>query len=451
MIAHAHSTSTLLAGGYRPVTRETSLHNPPVSGRLPTELDGSFLRIGPNQLRHRDPARDHLFAGDAMVHGIRIRDGRAQWYRNRWIRTDRISRALGELPTPGPCRALSDNTNANLVHHAGRTLALGDGGALPMELGRDLGTAARTDFDGTLPAGFSAHPLSDPVTGELHAVAHHHALPYLSYLTIDVHGRVRRAEPISIKSTPMMHAFSLTERHAILYDLPVTYSAQAAARGSRVPYAWDDNHGARVGVLPRDGGDADVLWIEIDPCYVFHPVNAYESGRHIVIDVIRHERAFDRDPLRPSESAPALWRWTLDRLAGTVTAVQLDDRVEEFPRIDDRYQGTPHRYAFATALRRGERGALAGPALLRHDLRARRTETHAFGAGREAGEAVFVPRGPRAAEADGWLLCLVYDPRNDLSELVVLDTDDFTGPPAAVVRLPVRVPHGFHATWVPGG
>ncbi|GAA2842591.1 carotenoid oxygenase family protein [Kitasatospora paracochleata] len=449
MLTHrTHGTSHLLTAGYRPVTEELTVHGLPVLGQLPVELDGTLLRIGANPLGAHDPALDHAFAGDAMVHGLRLRGGRAEWYRNRWLRTDRVTRALGELPTPGPRNGLGDNTNAGLVRHAGRTLALGGGGALPVQLSGELDSVARIDFDGTLPGGFGAQPVGDPLTGELHALAYDHRSPHLTHVTVDALGKVRRAEPITVKGTPMVHAFSLTDRHAVVYDLPVVFDPREAAAGSRVPYRWDDNHGARLGILPRDGGDADVLWLEIDPCYVFHAVNAFERGRHTVIDVIRHERAFDRDPLHPTESTPTLWRWTVDRLSGTVQEEQLDGRTQEFPRIDDRYAGSPYRWAFTVGLREGQGAALAGPRLLRHDLHTGRTDEHRLAPGREAGRAAFVPRGPLAPEGDGWLLTIAHDAASGHGELVVVDTADFTGPPVAVVPLPARVPHGFQTHWI---
>jgi carotenoid cleavage dioxygenase-like enzyme len=60
-----------------------------------------------------------------------------------------------------------------------------------------------------------------------------------------------------------------------------------------------------------------------------------------------------------------------------------------------------------------------------------------------------VPRTPTSPEDDGWLLTYVHDTRNDRTNLVVLNADDFTGPPQATVHLPVPVPHGFHAAWLP--
>jgi carotenoid cleavage dioxygenase-like enzyme len=450
MNAQPNNASRSYANGYQPVTEEVFVEGLQVLGELPEQLDGTYLRIGLNPLGRPDPARDHVLAGDAMVHAVRLGGGRGRWYRNRWVRTDRIVRARGGLPTPGPRHGLSDNPNGNILRHAGRTLVLGDGGALPVALDTDLDSLARIDFDGTLPSGFSAHPAVDPVTGEMYAVAYYHELPYIMYLTIGTDGRVRRAAPIAMKSTSMMHAFSLTEHYAVIYDLPVTFDRRAVRAGSRVPYTWNENHGARLGILPREGGDADVLWVEIDPCYVFHPVNAYDTGNRIVLDVVRHDRVFDREPLLLGESEPTLWRWTVDRLSGMVRTEQLDDRVQEFPRIDERYGGALYRHAFTTAVRRNEGGAFAGPALLHHDLVAGRTEVHRLGPRREGGEPLFVPRTAWAPEGDGWVLSMVYNAHTDRSELIVLDTEDFTGPPVATVRLPVRVPHGLHGTWVFG-
>jgi carotenoid cleavage dioxygenase-like enzyme len=436
----------VLTSGQAGGSAEVTALDLPVSGDLPVELDGCFARIGPSRLRPAERTM-HLFAGEGMVHGVRLRNGHAEWYRNRWIRGERVCRALGEPSLPGPRHGLSDNANASLIQHAGRILALGESGVLPIELDADLRSVASTDFDATLPNGFTAHPQRDPVTGELFAIAYYHELPYVQYLVIDVAGRVRRAEPITVKSTPMMHALSLTERYVILYDLSVTFSPRAAASGERFPYRWDRGHGARLGILPREGTDADVAWLEIEPCYVFHPLNAYESGDRIVLDVVRHERVFDTDPLRPGESAPTLWRWTIDGTRCAVQAEQLDDAIEEFPRIDDRRNGLPNRYGYAVVM--DGAGGCAGSAVVKHDLARARSERHEFGAGRRAGECVFVPRIAAKAEDDGWLLTFVYDQASGQSALAVLDAADITACPEAVVHLPVAVPDGFHAAWIP--
>jgi carotenoid cleavage dioxygenase-like enzyme len=441
------ATGTGILSRYQdPVSAEVTAVDLTVTGHLPRQLDGRLLGIGPNPLQPAGAHR-HALVGDGMLHGVRMRDGRAEWYRNRWVRTDRVARTMGELPLPGPRHGLSDNANGNIIRHAGRTMALGEAGVLPIELDEHLGSIARLDFDGTLPHGFAAHPECDPVTGELFTVAYYHGLPYVEYMIIGVDGRVRHCEPISVRATPMMHSLSLTDRHVVLFDLPVTFNPLLADAGSRCPYSWSTGSQARLGVLPREGGERDLRWFDVDPCFVFHPVNAYETGETIVIDVIRHERVFDRDLRAPGESAPTLWRWTLDLVAGTTTERRLDDIPQEFPRIDDRRKTMRHRYAYTVATQAGST-ILGGSALLKHDLDRGDVAVHDFGPGRSASEAVFVPRGPRSGEDDGWLLSYVYDAATDRSTLVVLNADDFAGRPQAVVHLPVRVPGGFHTNWI---
>jgi carotenoid cleavage dioxygenase-like enzyme len=415
----------------------------PVDGLLPETLNGMFVRLGPHGAS-RQP-----LSGDPLVTAVRLEEGQAEWARTRWVRTDRVSRALGELPAPGPRRGMSDNANAGIIQHAGRILALGDGGVLPYELGADLSTRARYDFDGTLPRGFSAHPERDPVTGEMYAAAYHHEAPYVQHIIVDTAGRVRRAEPISVKNASMMHAYSLTEHYALLYDLPVVFSPAAAAAGLRVPYAWDDTYGARLGILPREGRDCDVRWIEIEPCYVFHAMNAYETDDdRLVVDVVRHERAFDRKPAHPGETPPTLWRWTVDLRGGAVREEQLDDRPQEFPAVDERFKGCPYRYGVTTAVS-PESAPYGGHSLLRHNLPAGTTEVHDFGPGEEVGEPVFVPRSPAAPEGDGWVMTLVRGIGTGASKLVVLDTASFSGDPVAEVWLPPAGPRGFHSAWLP--
>ena len=60
-----------------------------------------------------------------------------------------------------------------------------------------------------------------------------------------------------------------------------------------------------------------------------------------------------------------------------------------------------------------------------------------------------MPRGPDAAEDDGWVMSYVYDAAADRSDVVILHAQDFAAPPVATVRLPSRVPYGFHGNWVP--
>ena len=440
-----------LTGNFAPVRDELTTFDLPVDGALPPELSGRLLRIGPNPVTPpADPAAYHWFIGDGMLHAIELGDGRAVSYRNRWVRTDQVCEALGEEPPPGQPDDVfpvgSSVANTNVVSHAGRIFALVEV-CLPTEVTGDLETVGRHDYGGRLRSAMTAHPKVDPVTGELLFFGYDiFGPPWLRYHVVDAAGELVRTEAIDVKGPTMIHDFAVTESHVVFFDLPVVFSDRFLGQRS-FPAGWDPDYGARVGVMPRDGGNADVRWFDIEPCYVFHPLNAYDDGDDVVVDVVRHERMFDTDLQGPAESSTTLDRWTVDLSAGKVTEARLDDRGQEFPRIDDRRLGRRHRYGYATALDISVDSDWAQSSLLKHDLARGITEVHDLGPGRAASEGVFVAAGP--GEDEGYVLATVYDAARDGSDLVVLDASDFAAPPVATVRLPQRVPFGFHGNWVP--
>ncbi|WP_410671865.1 carotenoid oxygenase family protein [Amycolatopsis sp. cmx-4-68] len=471
-----------LEGNFAPVSREYTSTELAVTGRIPDFLDGRYLRNGPNPLSEVDPAAYHWFMGDGMVHGVRLRDGKAEWYRNRWVRNPAVAATLKGEDASRFCGLDALGANTNVIGHAGKTLALIEAGAPVYELTDELETVGRCDFDGTLPGGYTAHPKRDPRTGELHAVSYFFGMGnQVRYSVIDVHGRARRTVDVEVTGSPMMHDFSLTENHVVFYDLPVTFNAEMAVAASvpsalrtpaklvvsamvgkvrvpdpvtammarklgangGLPYRWDPKYPARIGVMPREGGNGDVRWFEVEPCYVFHPLNAYDDGDSIVLDVVRHPKMFDRELHGPDEGGPTLDRWTVDLAAGKVLEERLDDRGQEFPRVDERLVGRPHRYGYAMST---DGGANPGGSLFKHDLRTGSREERAFGAGRQPGEFVFVPCHEDAAEDDGVLMGFVFDPATQRSDLTLLDAE--TLETVAEIHLPDRVPHGFHGNWV---
>ena len=86
---------------------------------------------------------------------------------------------------------------------------------------------------------------------------------------------------------------------------------------------------------------------------------------------------------------------------------------------------------------------------MKHDLQRKTTEVHEYGPGQMTSEPVFVRKSGATTEDEGWILSYVYDPKRDLSDVVILDAQDFSGEPIATIRLPVRVPFGFHGGWAP--
>jgi carotenoid cleavage dioxygenase-like enzyme len=443
-------TNPYLLGNYAPVVSEETVTDLSVTGTLPSTLSGRYLRNGPNPITPPDPATYHWFTGDGMVHGIRIEDGEARWYRNRWVRSADVATALGEDPHPGPVvEGMDFSSNTNVIAHAGRTYAIVEAGARPYEMTYELDTVGPSDFQGTLPGGYTAHPKRDPQTGELHAISYYWAWGnQVQYSVVDVDGRVRRTVDIPVGGPVSIHDMSLTSTFAVIYDLPVLFSPEALAEGFSFPYRWSDDYESRVGLLPLEGGADDVVWCDVDPCYVFHPMNAYDEDGTVVVDLIRHPKMFATHLTGPDEGAPVLERWRIDSGGGKVVTELLDDRPQEFPRVDERVIGRQNRYGYSAALdsqERDEAGFTIGGALIKHDLTTGASETRTFRGG--AGEAIFVPESATSEEDEGFVLSLVYDTEREASDLLILHAQDFTGDPVAVVHLPVRVPYGFHGNW----
>ncbi|MBW2497145.1 MAG: carotenoid oxygenase family protein [Deltaproteobacteria bacterium] len=442
------TSNPYLSGNFAPVEDELSATDLPVTGRIPGELEGRLLRIGPNPVAP-DPERHHWFLGNGMVHGVRLRGGRAEWYRSRFVRDDELVERMHWPPVAGPKgerRIGNGAANTNVIGHAGRTFAIVEAGSLPVELDEELETLARCDFDGTLHGGFSAHPKRDPDTGELHATAYSPFSEEIQYVVVGADARVRKTVNVPIPDRPMIHDCAITKNWFVILDLPVILDGSVIEDGYQFPYRWHPERGARVGLLPREGGAGDIVWCEVEPCYVFHPMNAYEDAEgRVVLDVVRHPKMFATDFLGPNEGDPTLDRWLVDPKGGPVKEQRIDDRGQEFPRHDERLIGKPYRYGYTAGLASG----FAFDGLLKYDMRDDKLEIHHEGPGKMFMEPVFISRTDDADEDDGCVMAYTWNAATNLSSVVILHAQDFAGDPIARIELPRRVPFGFHGNWLP--
>jgi carotenoid cleavage dioxygenase-like enzyme len=441
-----------LTGIHTPMTEEVTLTQLAVTGTIPAGLDGRYLRIGPNPVA-ADPASYHWFIGDGMVHGLAIAHGKALWYRNRWIRSNAVAEARGIEPAPGP-RHDFDTVNTNVVSIGGHTFALVEAGSYPVELGETLSEQVYNPFGGTLKGSFTAHPHRDPKTGEHHAICYEGRNPgTIRHVVVDAAGSVIREEPIAVKHGPMIHDCAITDRFVIILDLPVTFSMKTLIAGHGFPFRWNPAHEARVGLMPRGGSQEDVIWCPVPPAFSFHVANAYDAadGR-VVLDLCVYDTMFAGEAQGPDARSRGLERWTIDPATRAVDVSTIDGAPQEFPRIDERFFGQPHRRAWSLALPTEPTDRFVGAtSLYAHDLVTGKRQVHDFGAGRHPGEFVFVPEASDSAEGDGWLIGLVVDMNDETTDLVILDARQFEEAPVATITLPHRVPPGFHGNWIASG
>jgi carotenoid cleavage dioxygenase-like enzyme len=438
-----------LTGVHTPMTEEKTLTDLKVTGVIPAQLDGRYVRIGPNPFKP-DARGHHWFVGDGMVHGVRLRGGKAEWYRNRYIRSQQLAEQGGPAAAPGPRLSDRDLVNTNVIQIAGKTYGIVEAGSNPAQLDGNLETVAYSDFGGTLHTSFSAHPHEDPLTGEFHAITYQGTNPNtVWHVVLDKSGTVIRQEPIPVEHGPSIHECTITKNYVVILDLPVTFSMKALIGGEKFPYHWNPDHKARVGLLPRQGSADQIVWCDVDPCYVFHVANSYEdeSGK-VIIDSAVYATMFEQGYDGPNGRPLGLERWTCDPATGKVARTTIDAAPQEFPRPDERFFGQAYRYAWSLGLP-GEDAFLGEAPLYRHDLHTGERQVHDFGPGKVPGEFVFVPRSASAPEGDGWLMGYVIDAVADTTDLVILDPSDFSRAPVASVHIPHRIPPGFHGNWLP--
>jgi carotenoid cleavage dioxygenase-like enzyme len=436
----------LNAGAIAAVANEVDLVDFSVTGTIPRDLNGILVRNGPNPLRGRFEGNDVLswWPEAAMLHGISFQDGRVTGYRNRWARTQRWAR----VHAPDLASSLLDtNPNVNVLHHAGEILALSEGGA-PLAITAELETLGATRRHLGLAGGMTAHPKVDQQTGELMTFRADWKKPWLRYGVTDAKGTQSVDVEIELPSPPsLMHDMAITATRSILLDLNVAYDFSMLSRGHRMPLRWHDERKAQIGVIPRHGGE--IRWFEVAPCLIQHVVNAYDADEStVVLDAVRYSRYLrlaDNGAAFEDNPPGVLWRYVIDLDGGTVTERQIDDAGIELPRINEGRTGRPYRFLYAAE--QPTNTEIRG--VVRYDLGCGSMQRYRVPEGDQNSEPVFVSRVTASGEDDGWLLVCVYRHATDTSDLVILDGRNIESDPIATVRLPRRIPAGFHGAWLP--
>lgn len=449
-----------LIGPYRPIPDEGADENLAVVGEIPADIAGTFYRNGPNP-RFKPIGNYYMFDGDGMIHAVTFESGRAR-HHYRWVRTIDLQAEIdaGKNLFPGmlDVRARAEGAhfkgtaNTHVVHHGGKLLALMEAD-LPYEVGaRDLVTYGRYDFGGRLKTPMTAHWKNDPETGELLFFAHQPVPPYLVYYVADANGELVRQVEIDVPWPSRCHDFAVTRDHVIFYLGPsASKQDEFAKTGAR--NRWNPDLGMRIGVMSRKSRSGKMRWFEAKTGWAYHTLNAYSEGDTITLQAVRYgELPYPFKPQRAADPHGYLHRWTIDLAAGRLSEDRINDLPAEFPRVDARRTGLPHRYGYLTAKQGRAEGAFLEGTLwldtvVRLDERNGRTECHHF-KGKACGEVVIVPRRGGKAEDEAYLMLHVWDPRRDAGELVILDAANVAKAPLARVKLRTRVAPIFHGIWV---
>lgn len=453
-----------LSGNFASIGPEIDAADLPViAGRIPPDLNGAYMRNGPNPL-YKPISYTYPMDGDGMIHAVYFANGRAR-YRNRFVNTHGLAaerRAghaiygsfthpvpvdpalVSSIGDPGPFK---NGAFINVIRHGGHLLAL-DESTTSYEINMDIETIGEWKAGTDKPLRLGAHNRRHPNTGALFAIAYSHAQPTIQIHQIDASGNLANTFSVALAAPTMIHDFVLTERFIVLLVCPAVFD-DAAARQGQPFLQWRPGMGTRIGLIALDGSTTQ--WLDADPFFVFHFANAFERGGDIFIDYVQHE-SLALGYAQATQKPPTLHRMTINLAARKVSDAQVAGMVTEFPRINDALDALPTRFVYLPTLT-DKLNQANPPSATFNTMMKVNTETgnvvsHDFG-NMIAGEAAFIPRGTGGGEDDGYLALFAYDPVNRTSDFVLLDAAHMDAEPVAVIRLPQRVPQGLHGNWIP--
>ncbi|KAL3631507.1 9-cis-epoxycarotenoid dioxygenase nced1, chloroplastic [Castilleja foliolosa] len=466
-----------IAGNFSPVPEHPTTHNLPVTGKIPNSINGVYIRNGANPL-FEPVAGHHFFDGDGMIHAVQFKNGSAS-YACRFTETQRLvqERALGRPIFPKAIGELHGHSgiarlmlfyarglfnlvnhdqgmgvaNAGLVYFNNRLLAMSEDD-LPYHVQitptGDLKTSGRFDFNGQLKSTMIAHPKLDPATGEMFALSYDVIQkPYLKYFKFSKDGQKSDDVDIPVSDPTMMHDFAITEKHVIVPDQQVVFKLSEMIRGGS-PVVYDKTKVARFGVLDRDAKNAESLrWVDVPDCFCFHLWNAWEEPESDEIVVIG-------SCMTPADS---IFNECDEGLKSVLSEIRLNlktgkssrraimseaDQVNlEAGMVNRNMLGRKTQYAYL---------AIAEPwpkvsGFAKVDLFTGEVEKFYYGDEKYGGEPMFLPNGDDE-EDDGYVLAFVHDEKAWKSELQIINAA--TMELEATIRLPSRVPYGFHGTFI---
>lgn len=456
----ATPVNPFLSGNFAPVSTEVRVEPLEIVGELPPDLQGMFIRNGPNP-QFPPLGQYHWFDGDGMLHAVEIQAGRAA-YQNRYVHTRGYlleqqaghplwSGLLEPAQVDHPYGPSKNTANTAFVWHADEFLALWEGGEPHKIKLPELKTLGPQTYEGKLASAFTAHPKVDPVTGEMLFFGYSMLQPpYLQYGVVSAAGELQRTVPIDLPVGVMMHDFAVTEHYTLFLNLPLTFSLERMQRGEP-PLMFEGDRPSQFGILPRHGDNSQIRWFEAPACYIFHTLNAYETGAEVVLIACRMQGTTvlggGGSSSELESDIPRLHRWRFNLETGQVLEAALDQIPGEFPRMNEKYLGRPNRYGYLA------RFAPNDPlprfdGLIKYDFETGTSEHHHYGSHCFGGEAVFVPRPDATPEDAGWLISFIHNEATERSELRIIDAQNLAAAPVARILLPHRVPYGFHGTWV---
>ncbi len=460
--------------GVDDATGERQAESLTTRGRWPEALRGRFYRNGPALFERAGQRYHHWFDGDGMVQQFTLAGGKIS-HRGRLVQTSKLKAereagrfmfsAFGTSIEGGPPITGADSVNTantNALEHAGRVLAMWEGGSAyaldPADLSTQGPVSWRDDLAG-LP--FTAHPKVD-AAGQLWNIGTMGR--HLVAWQVGRDGRlVRFQHGPSPYPGGMVHDMAVTERYLVVPLPPVKLDFASPVGDGPRRFAMDTGEPLRILVIDK----ADIARrrvFELPPQMVFHVGNAHEAtnGAVVLSFVGAPDAGFlDRGAVammagdNVQTGGSQLQTLRLDMASGRVQAETHAATTVEFPRIDPRRIGLSGAQAAQWLLcgASWDRSARRDAALLQGvqlvHMPSGRTQRFDYGPQVVAEEHILVPKPGRSGELDAWVLGTTFDAARQVTVLNLLEASDLAAGPVAQADLPYVLPLGFHGNFTP--
>ena len=448
--------SPYLEGGFRPVHDEVELDELEISGVIPSGLNGRYLRNGPNPY-FTPYTYTYPIDGDGMIHQITLQNGKAS-YKNAFVQTKGLQAeikagkalyggiALQAPPDPGLVGSEENKSPASIhvIKWQDKLLALYETTPAYL-LDNQLNTLGEWQLeDSKVPFPVNAHHRIDPVTGQIYMFKYETFGAPLSIYEFSKDYELIKTINIPKTRHTMIHDLLITQNYIVVFDMPAVFNV-ANNDGSKPFFEYKPEIPVSIILIKRC--DYSITTIDNIPSFfVYHFVNAYEENNRIIVDMVFHQRLYLNPGGHEEDAPPALYRGTINLDNKSYSHECLNNEwVVEFPNYNLAYCGQKYQYGYLAAKSGSDKGGFN--TIMKYDFNSNKIQVANWGEGVEVGEATFIPVSNPFGEDDGYLVFFIYHKQEDRSDFVILNARDI-GQEIARIKLPRRVPHGLHGSWI---
>jgi carotenoid cleavage dioxygenase-like enzyme len=467
-----------------PMRFEANVDDCEVIGKIPSDMNGAFYRVGAEWYYPPKFADDAILNADGYISLFRFKNGKVD-FKGRWVQTHRFlqeRKAKRQLygyyrnpytddesirdPSKPNLRTVSNT--APLVFDR-KLFSLKEDG-LPYQIDPNtLETVGTWDFHGKWKSQtFSAHPKLDPLSGEM--VAYGYEATGLTsddlwIYTLNKQGHVTHEIRTKVPYVSVVHDIALTHRHVVVPFGGYVTNGERLKQG-KIHWGWDQTKPSYIGVIPREGSSKDMRWFKGPERCMMHTFNAHSEGNKVILYAPFWDSNFfpffppvDGSPWNPAKARAFIRKITLDLDSKKDTweeEILWPTQVTDLGKVDPRVLTLATRYLFTSFSDRErpfDKEHIYGPAPTqvnnsygRFDIQTGKMDSFFAGPTHGLQECTFVPRAS-GMEGDGYLIGVASNYSEMRSELVITDAQRLSEGEIARVILPFRINQQVHGVW----